>query len=251
MLQQVGDPGGVYCLAALLLQDLHGKVHHQGDHLKGTWGGVGLHLFQCLQHLGQFQPHKGAVEHGGEQLELSLGQLSRHPDDLVFHHAGVGHHHHDESALLHHQQIVPLHCHPLWAGRDGEHRVVADLGEDLAGLVDDPVQLLHLQVQRSVDPLRLLKGQLVLPHQLVDIQTVTCGGGDPPGGGVRLFQQPHLGQVCHLIANGGGGHIQSSQLGDGLGAHRLGGVDIGLHDGPQDPLFPVGQFHCTLTSVFF
>ena len=59
---------------------------------------------------------------------------------------------------LHHQQVVPLHRHPLFGGGGGKDGVVADLGENLARPVDDPVQLLHLHVQRVVDALGLLHG---------------------------------------------------------------------------------------------
>ena len=108
--------------------------------------------------------------------------------------------------------------------------------------VDDPVQLLHLQVQRVVYALGLLNGELLAAHQLVDIEPVAGRGGDPSGGGVGLFQQSQLRQVGHLVADGGGGHIQSGQLRHRLGAHRLGRGDIGLYNGAQDTFFSVCQF---------
>ena len=245
MLQQVGDPRRVDRLVALLHQHLDGKLDHQGDQLEGPRGGAGLHLVQGVLHLLQGQAHKGAVQHGGQQLELGVGKGVRDADQLVFHHAVVRHHHRDKGVFLHHQQVVPLHRHPHPGGGGGKDRVVADLGEHLSRLIQAPVQLLHLQVQRLVDPLGLLDGQLMLAHQLIDVQPVAHRGGHPPGGGVGLLQIPHLGEVGHLIANGG--DVQAGLLGHGLGAHRLRRDDVDLHDGPQDPLFPVGQLH-TLTS---
>ena len=195
VLQQVGDAQGMDALAGLLAQDLHGELDHQGDQGKGSGCGAGLHLVQSVLHLllGQphegvqgvlhlllGQPHEGVVQHRGQHLQLGVRHLVGHTDQLVLHHAAVRHHHGDEGVVLHHQQIVPLHRHPIFGGRGGEHRVVADLGEDFARPVDDPVQLLHLYVQRVVDALGLLHGQPVLAHELIDVQPVAQRGGDPP-----------------------------------------------------------------------
>ena len=87
-------------------------------------------------------------------------------------------------------------------------------------------------------------------HQLVDVEPVAGGGGDAPGGGVGLLQIALLGEVGHLVADGGGGHVQPGQLGHGLGAHRLGGGDVGLHYGAEDSLFPVRQCHGTHRPSF-
>ena len=248
MLQQVGDARGVDGLAALLLKYLDGVLDDQGDQAERSRCGAGLHLIQGLLHLVCGEPHKGAVEHSGQQLQLGVGQLIRQVNELVAHHRAVGHHHGDEGVFLYHQQIIPFYCHPLFGLGHSKDGVVADLGEHLARPVDDPVQLLHFQVQRVVDTLGLLHGELVLTHELIDVEPVAHGGGDPSGGGVGLFQITHLGQIGHLISYGGGGDVQSRLLGHGLGTYRLGGGDVDLYDGPQNTLFPIGQLH-SLTSV--
>ena len=155
--------------------------------MKCPGSGACLHLVQGLLHLLHGQPHKGAVQHGGQQLQLGIGQLIGQVDKLVSHHRVVGHYHGDKGVFLYHQQVVPLYRHPLFGLGHGKDGVVADLGEHLARPVDHPVQLLHFQVQRVVDALGLLHGELVLTHELVDVEPVAHGGGNPSGRSVGLL----------------------------------------------------------------
>ena len=129
----------------------------------------------------------------------------------------------------------------LRGGGEGEGGVLGQFGHHLARLVDDPVQSLHLHVEGAVDALGLLHGQLVVVHQLVDIEPIAFGGGDAPRGGVGLFQIAHGGKLRHLVADGGGGDIQVRGLGDGLGTHRFGVLNEALHDGAEYFLFSLGQ----------
>ena len=244
----MGDPRGVNGLAALLLKHLDGVLHYHGDQIECPGCGTGLHLVQGLFHLLHGQTYKGAVQNGGQQLQLGVGELIGQVNELVAHHRVVGHHHSDKGVFLYHQQVVPLHRHPLLGLGHGKDGVVADLGEHLARPVDDPVQLLHLQVQRVVDALGLLHGQLVLTHELVDVEPVAHGGRNPSGRGVGLLQITQFGEVGHLISYGGGGDVQSGLLCHGLGTYRFRGGDIDLNNGPQDSLFSIGQLH-TLASI--
>ena len=98
-------------------------------------------------------------------------------------------------------------------------------------------------MHRLVDPLRLLHGQLVLFHQLVHVEPITGRGGNASGGGVGLFQIPHLLQGRHLIPDGGGGTIQLGQVCDDLGAYRLSRLNVMLHYRPEDPFPAFGHVH--------
>ncbi len=80
-------------------------------------------------------------------------------------------------------------------------------------------------------------------HQFVDVQPIALGGGDPPGGGVRLLQIAHFRQIRQLIANGGRADLSGHPLGNGLGAHRLRRRHIFFHDDLQYLLFSIGHFH--------
>ena len=111
----------------------------------------------------------------------------------------------------------------------------------------DRVQLPHLQVKRLIEPPGLLDRQAVIVHQLVDIDAVALGGGDPPCGGMGLLQQAQLLQVRHLVADSGRGDVQAGRGGHGLGAHRLRRLDIVFDDGAEDFFLPVAQVHTALT----
>ena len=84
MLQQVGDPRRVDRLVALLHQHLDGKLDHQGDQLEGP-GAERVSILSRVSSISlQGQAHKGAVQHGGQQLELGVGRGVRDADQLVF-----------------------------------------------------------------------------------------------------------------------------------------------------------------------
>ena len=101
--------------------------------------------------------------------------------------------------------------------------------------------ILLKNAQKRAAELDHLKGELVIIHQLVDIEPVALGGGDAPSGGVGLLQVALVLQIGHVVADGGGGHIQPRPLGHRLGAYRLGVLDIELNDGPEDLLFSLAQ----------
>ena len=92
-------------------------------------------------------------------------------------------------------------------------------------------------MEGGVDAFRLLHGELVLVHQLIDIEPVTLGGGDASGRGVRLFQIALLLQIRHVVADGCGGDVELGQVGHRLGADGLGGLDVAFDDGPEYFLF--------------
>ena len=68
----------------------------------------------------------------------------------------------------------------------------------------------------------------------VDEVAIALLGGDPTGRGVRLRQEAVALQGRHLVANGGRRHTHAGRVGDVPGAHRLGGLDVLLHDGSED-----------------
>ena len=98
-------------------------------------------------------------------------------------------------------------------------------------------------MHRLVDPLRLLHGQLVLFHQLVHIEPVASRGGDASGGGVGLFQIPHLLQGRHLVSDGGRGTIQLGKVSDDLGTYRFGRFNVMLHYRTENALSALGHVH--------
>ena len=58
-----------------------------------------------------------------------------------------------------------------------------------------------------------------------------------------LLQIAKRGQLCHFVADGGGGILHIGQLRNGLGAHGLSGTDIQVYDAAQNFFLALGQFH--------
>ena len=233
----MGQTRGVDGALLQALQHLHSERHHQGDKPIGLPGRMLGHPHQLRGDLLQRQAGKGGVQQGVEHLKLGFRQVGGQADEPVTHDVRVGHHHDDESVALHHQQIEPPDGHAAQTGGEGEGGVIGELGHHPARLVQHPVQLPHPHGQGLVDALGLLEGELVLLHQLVDIEPVALGRRDAPGGGVGLFQQAHRLQIRHFVADGGGGYLHIDGGGDGLGTHRLRRLDVALDDGAENPFF--------------
>ena len=71
-------------------------------------------------------------------------------------------------------------------------------------------------------------------EQGVDVEPVGLGGGDAPGGGVRLLQQAERLEVAHDRAHRGRRALQAVARVERLRGHRLAGLDVVLDQGAQD-----------------
>ena len=169
--------------------------------------------------------------------------LQLHPQQLGFYPVVAHHHDHDAALFIHRQQLEAAGGNAALSGGGHIGWIIHKAADGPARLRDDPVKLLHLDLKGLVDFLRLRDGEPLAFHQLVDVQPVALGGGDPSRGGVGLLQIAQLHQIRKLVANGGGGNAAAHFRSDGLGANRLGGADVILHDNFQYLLFPVSQVH--------
>ena len=70
--------------------------------------------------------------------------------------------------------------------------------------------------------------------EVVDEEAVALLGGDPAGAGVGLAEVALLLEGGHVVAHRGRRHLHAGGPHDVRGPHRLGGVDVLLHDGPED-----------------
>ena len=169
--------------------------------------------------------------------------MERQLDELVFDNFIVGHDHQNEASGTGHDDVEPLNCGGIGCGGHGHGGQIGHFGDHLAHLGDDLIHFLHFQFQRLVQTLGLIHAQPIILHQLIHIQPVAGRGGDASGRGVGLLQQAHLGQVRHLVADGGGTAVNAGHGGQSLGADRLSGLDIMIHDGAEDFFLSLRQFH--------
>ena len=68
------------------------------------------------------------------------------------------------------------------------------------------------------------------------VQAVAAIGGQAPGGGVGMTQEPGRLQLRHHVADRGGADAQAVLHDQRVAAHRLRRGDVFLDDGPQDGL---------------
>jgi hypothetical protein len=89
-------------------------------------------------------------------------------------------------------------------------------------------------VEELVDGAPLGLAERLDARKPVDEQSVSTIGGHPPRAGVRLGDEPLVLERRHVIADGRRGDAQIVPLHERLGAHRLVGGDVVLHDRAQD-----------------
>ena len=164
---------------------------------------------------------------------------------LAFHPAVRQHHHGDDGPTVHGDQFKPAHGGGGGMIRHGIGGIVHKGGHHLAGFGDHLIGSLQFLPQGIVDLGSLLVGKGLALHQLVDVQPVAFGRRDTAGAGMGLLQIAHVAQFRQFVADGGGADLFRHPLRDGLGAKRLGGVDIAFHHDLQYLLFSRCQFHST------
>ena len=175
--------------------------------------------------------------------------MQRQIDVLILDHFVVGHDHENEASCAGLQNVKALHRRGIGGGSHGNGGQIGHFGDHLAHLRDDLVNLLQLQLHSLIEALGFIHRQAVVLHQLIHIQTVAGRGGDAACRGVGLLQQTHLGQIRHLVADGSGGASHAGHGGQHLGANRLSGLDIIVHDGAEDLLFSFRQLHLGITFL--
>ena len=178
-----------------------------------------------------------------EKLHNLGGQEEIHPADLVLHHAVTGDEKDNHRAAGGGDQLNFAHLGALFGEGGGDDRAAGVLRQGPGGVLQQPVRVRVAEVEKSLNLLLFLRGEGFLPHQLIQVKAVAQVGGDPSGGGVGLFQQAQLKEHRHFVAHGGGGDLPIQEAGYQLGAHRLPGGDVGLHDGGEDAQLPGVQFH--------
>ena len=229
--------------AALLPKGIGGEVHDHGNQGRCLSGRAHDPLHQKAVNLFGLQIGHTCIQHSGKDLQICFLQVHGKLDPLV-HHFLVGkqqHQHHTSGTCQ--QQLKPADSGARLPGCHGNGRQVCGLGHKLCDPFHQLIHLLHLFFDGGVDRPCFIHAQAVIHHQLIHIQPVACRRGDTACAGVRLFQIAHSGQLCHFIANGGRGILHIGKFRDGLGAYRLGGTDIQVHNALQDLFLSFGQLH--------
>ena len=202
---------------------LRGGDEHRGDLILRDAGEAGVeHCRKLLDH----------------RLLHGKGQVHQLVPDLV-----AAQERHDDEGVGVHVDYVEAADGVRRERRHGDGGVVGHVRGDASHVLHHLVQLLDLDVQAAVDLLGLLDGELAALHQLVDIEPVALRRGDATRAGVGLFQVAEAGELCQLVADGGGGNVQPCLFGDQLAAHRLGVGDVLIHHRREDLLFSLADLH--------
>ena len=94
--------------------------------------------------------------------------------------------------------------------------VVGQVCHHLAGVVDELVDLGTLGFQHRVELRQLSLAESVILHQSVHVKAVAKLCGDASCRGVGLLQITKCLQLCHFVADGGGGQDELLALGQCL-----------------------------------
>src|SRR5262249_39669404 len=100
-------------------------------------------------------------------------------------------------------------------------------------------------VEERLDGPALGGGQRLDGGQPIDEDAVAGVGGDAPGAGVRLGDQPLLLERGHVVADGRRLDAEMVPISEGLAADRLAGGNEILDDGPQHLELAFVDVHCS------
>ena len=201
LLEQLHLPSQINFIPLLLQQHLGREINDDGDQACCRTGAAGDAADQLLGDPIRRDLGQARIEYGREQLQIRLRDGEGQLDELVFDDIIAGHDDEDKAPGVGHNDLEPFDCHRAAVGRHGVGGQVRQIGDNLADLGNHRVKLLHPQLHGLIHALGLIDGEAVVLHQLVDIEPVTSGRRNAPGGGMGLLQIAHGGQIRHLVAD--------------------------------------------------
>ena len=181
------------------------------------------------------------VEDGGELLDHALLGRDRQVHELVFHRVVAQQQHDDEAVGV---EINEVEAPDRDAGtrRERHGGVIRQLRGQTARVRHELAALVAPR-QALGDGLRLLGGEVLVLHELVDVHPVAERGGHAAGRCVRLLEIAHRDQLRKLVADRGRGTAEIGARGDGLRADRLRRADVFLNDRGKYFLFAAADIH--------
>ena len=125
--------------------------------------------------------------------------------------------------------------------------------EQLARLVEQVLERAVRGGEEVGDGAVLRRRQRALAGEVVDEEAVAAVGGHPAGRGVRLDDEALALEHGHVVADGGAAHAEAARARHGLRSDGLRGLDVLLHDRPEDRGLPFVEFgvvgHVRLVEV--
>ena len=184
------------------------------------------------------------VQHIAEQLRFVFGNRRGGAGQLVFNLAGRRNSHNHEVQLINRNQLKTPDDRAAPRRGDRNRSIIGQRGNQAARLLDQPVKLLDLHPCHTGQRVVVTGGRnLNIPHQFIDIQPVAERGRNPTRRGMRLFQVAHFLKLAHLVADSGGGIINTGHGCESLGSNRFCGQHIFADDCFQDLFFALGKLH--------
>ena len=127
--------------------------------------------------------------------------------------------------------------------------------EDFRHLAEHVFQPVHpVDDQCGGRSILFLQRFILFLYNLIHVKPVSLIRRNPARRCMRLYDIPHLLQVRHLIADGGGTELQIRIPRDGSGTYRFSGLEVGLDNCFQNLYLSLIQFHgssCCLCSIRF
>ncbi len=136
-------------------------------------------------------------------LQVLRGHREVKIHELVLHPSGLTDDHHQGALRRHLDQPHLLQGGMLQLGAGKEDQVIGELGHQFDGVLDNQGQLARLPGKERLDLALFISCEIPLAHQPVHVVAVTLLGWNATGRGMGLFDQAHLLQVCHFVADGG------------------------------------------------
>ena len=169
---------------------------------------------------------------GGADALLAdrLGEL----EGVLLDRAVGQHHHHERGRGRDAHELDRADRRVAGGGPDHDAGVGGEVAEEPGRVLQHLLELAVGLLEERAHLHGVLPAEAGGLPEVVDEEAVALLGGDPAGAGVGLAEVALLLEGGHVVAHGGRRHRHRGRLHDVRRPHRLGGVDVLLHDGPED-----------------
>lgn len=187
-------------------------------------------------------PSRTSLERFAQRVQRFLIDERFQPHVAVADRAVAADHNQKKAVLVDEHRLVAADL-SLRRLDDRNGGVVGHLRDDVAGLLHNLAQLIHLVRRQLVEQRKFLQRQPIALHQRIDVGAVTQRRRNPSGRGVRLLEIAHLLQFAHFVADCSTRKRNLRNRRQKFRADRLAGRDIRIDNRFQNLFFALAQFH--------
>ncbi len=197
---------------------------------------------------------------GGQRLAVTAGsylpahrvhietfQVRRHRDNALFYPPRAGNDHEENTGSAEPNEFqVAQHCFIQRRVLD-DRDLLGEVGKQSRGAIQHIIKI-HRGIKDLTDSAPFRSRKRLDGSKGIYERAVAGIGGDAPGRGMRMGEQPGFFQDRHIITHGSRGHSQRVAFYQSFGSHRFAGGDVIAHNRLKNAPAPIFCRHLCSSS---